>query len=96
MPRATWNGAVLAEAPEDKVRIVEGNVYFPHDSVHWEYLQPSEKVTTCPWKGNANYHHVAVRGEVNQDAAWTYVTPKDAAKEIAGHIAFWRGVQVEK
>lgn len=96
MPKAVWNGEVIAEAPDDKVQVVEGNIYFPHEAVHREHLQPSDKLTTCPWKGTASYFDVVVAGEVNKDAAWTYATPKEAARQIAGHIAFWRGVQVEK
>jgi uncharacterized protein (DUF427 family) len=96
MPKASWNGEVIAEATEDKVQIVEGNVYFPPESVRHEYLQQSDKATTCPWKGVASYYHIVVGDAVNQDAAWTYATPKEAAKQIAGHIAFWRGVDVER
>lgn len=96
MPKASWNGAVIAEAPEDKVQIVEGNVYFPPESVRQEYLQKSDKATTCPWKGTASYYNIAVGNEVNKDAAWFYASPKEAAKQIAGHIAFWRGVEVER
>lgn len=93
MPRATWNGAVLAES--DRCVVVEGNQYFPADALHSEYFQPSDTHTTCPWKGVASYYNVVVDGKVNKDAAWYYPTPKDAAKQITGHIAFWRGVQVE-
>lgn len=95
MPTATWNGTVIAEAPASAVEIVEGNVYFPLGAVHAAYLQPSNLHTTCPWKGTASYYSVAVNGEVNRDAAWFYPEPKDAAKQITGRIAFWRGVQVE-
>jgi len=93
MPRATWNGAVLAES--DRCVVVEGNQYFPPDSVNTDYLQPSDTHTTCPWKGVASYYNVVVDGNVNKDAAWYYPTPKDAAQQITGYIAFWRGVQVE-
>jgi uncharacterized protein (DUF427 family) len=96
MPTARWNGAVIAEAPDDAVEIVEGNVYFPMQAVHPQYLRASSKTTTCHWKGLANYFDVIVDGEVNQDAAWTYREPAAAAKQIAGFIAFWRGVQVER
>jgi uncharacterized protein (DUF427 family) len=85
MPRATWNGIVLAEASGDDVEIVEGNVYFPSGAVRSEYLQPS-----------ASYYDVAVDGEVNRDAAWYYPDPKAVAQNITGHIAFWRGVRVEQ
>ena len=96
MPRALWNGAVIAEAPTDAIEMVEGNVYFPVDAVRQEYLQPSDSHTVCGWKGTASYYHVVVNGEVNKDAAWYYPTPKDAAKQITGRIAFWHGVQVER
>ena len=95
MPRAIWNGAVIAEAPHDAVEMVEGNVYFPMLAVHQEYRQPSEKVTQCHWKGSANHYDVVVNGQVNRDAARTYRKPSYAAKQIANHIAFWRGVEIE-
>ena len=93
MPRATWNGATIAES--DATRVVEGNHYFPPDSVRPEHLAPSETHTTCGWKGVASYHDVVVNGERNRDAAWYYPAPKAAAAEIAGYVAFWRGVTVE-
>jgi uncharacterized protein (DUF427 family) len=94
MPKAIWNGKVIAET---KVHhIVEGNIYFPPDTVNRAYLQPSETHTICGWKGEASYYHLAVDGEVNRDAAWFYPAPKDAAKQIAGYVAFWRGVQVSR
>ena len=94
MPRATWNGAVLAES--DRCLVVEGNQYFPPDAVKREYFKPSETHTVCGWKGTASYYHVAVNGEVNRDAAWYYPDPKEAAKNITGRIAFWKGVKVER
>ena len=96
MPRASWNGTVIAEAPADAIEMVEGNVYFPVDAVRQEYLQPSDTHTVCPWRGTASYYHVAVNGQVNRDAAWYYPQPKDAATQIAGRVAFWKGVSVEK
>ena len=96
MPRATWNNAVIAEASEDEIEIVEGNVYFPADKVRREFLQSSETHTVCGWKGTASYYSVAVNGEVNKDAAWYYPEPKNAAKNITGRIAFWKGVKVER
>lgn len=93
MPKATWNGAVLAES--DNCEVVEGNQYFPPDSINQEYFKPSDKHTTCPWKGQASYYTIEVNGETNQDAAWYYPTAKDAAKNIEGYVAFWRGVKVE-
>lgn len=92
MPTATWNGATLAES--DQTIVVEGNHYFPPDSVDGRYFEDSETHTTCPWKGVASYKTVVVDGERNRDAAWYYPEPKDAAAEIAGYVAFWRGVEV--
>ena len=93
MPRATWNGAVIAES--DEFEVVEGNVYFPPESVKSEFLRPSETHTTCWWKGEASYKTVVVNGERNPDAAWYYPDPKPAADEIKGWYAFWRGVEVK-
>jgi uncharacterized protein (DUF427 family) len=94
MARATWNGAVLAES--DEVELVEGNVYFPPSSVRRENLRESETHTVCSWKGQASYYDVEVDGKRNRDAAWFYPAPKDAAKHIAGYVAFWHGVVVER
>jgi uncharacterized protein (DUF427 family) len=91
--RAVWNGTVIAES--DDTVVVEGNHYFPRDSVDPKVLEPSDKQTICPWKGTASYYTLVVDGERNTDAAWYYPTPKDAAKEITDHVAFWRGVTVE-
>ena len=91
--RATWNGAVLAES--DATVIVEGNHYFPPDSLNREYFSDSDAHTVCPWKGTASYYSITVDGQVNEDAAWVYPQPKEAASEIADHVAFWRGVMVE-
>jgi uncharacterized protein (DUF427 family) len=91
--KATWKGAVLAES--DDTVVVEGNHYFPPDSVKREHFRESETHTVCPWKGTASYYDVVVGGEVNRDAAWYYPQPKDAAKEIKDRVAFWRGVKVE-
>ena len=96
MPRATWNGTVLADAPADAIEMVEGNVYFPLAAVRQEHLQPSDTHTICPWKGTASYYHVTVDGQVNRDAAWYYPEPKDAARKILGRVAFWKGVTVER
>jgi uncharacterized protein (DUF427 family) len=93
MPRAIWNGAVVAESP--KTVVVEGNHYFPPETIRKVYFQPSATHTECGWKGTASYYTLAVDGQTNPDAAWYYPTPKDAAKEIAGHIAFWKGVKIE-
>lgn len=93
MPKAIWNGVVIAES--DRCEVVEGNQYFPPDSLNTEYLKPSDTHTTCPWKGVASYYTLEVNGQSNKDAAWYYPTPKDAAKAITNHVAFWRGVTVE-
>jgi uncharacterized protein (DUF427 family) len=90
--KATWEGAVLAES--DHTVVVEGNHYFPSDSIKREYLQISDKHTTCHWKGIASYYHVQVGDKQNADAAWYYPEPKAAAKSIKDHVAFWRGVKV--
>jgi len=92
MPKALWNGEVIAESDETKV--VEGNHYFPPDSVKKEFLVESTTHTTCPWKGLANYYTLEVNGKKNEDAAWYYPEPKKAAAEIKGYIAFWKGVEV--
>jgi uncharacterized protein (DUF427 family) len=92
MTTASWNGVVLAES--DDTVVVEGNHYFPRASVRAELLRDSATTTICPWKGTASYHSVEVDGKTNADAAWYYPTPKDAAKEIADRIAFWKGVEV--
>ncbi|HEU4622206.1 MAG TPA: DUF427 domain-containing protein [Burkholderiaceae bacterium] len=96
MPKARWNNEIIAEAPDIAVRIVENNVYFPPEAVRTEFLRPSTTHTECPWKGTASYYDVVVQGQVNRDAAWVYEQPKDAAREIAHHVAFWRGVTVER
>ena len=90
--KAIWKDTVLAES-EDTV-VVEGNHYFPADSLKPELFTDSDKHTTCPWKGIASYKNVVVEGETNADAAWFYPDPKEAAKEIRGRFAFWKGVQV--
>ncbi len=94
MPKATWNGVTLAESHHCEV--VEGNQYFPPDSINRQYFQESSTHTTCPWKGLASYYTIVVNGKENKDAAWYYPAPKDAAKQIKDHVAFWRGVKVEK
>ena len=93
MPKAIWNGAVLAQS--DRCEVVEGNQYFPPDAVDRRYFKESSTHTVCPWKGTASYYDVVVNGETNKDAAWYYPQPKDAAKQITNHVAFWRGVTVE-
>ncbi|HMJ06861.1 MAG TPA: DUF427 domain-containing protein [Chthoniobacterales bacterium] len=91
--KATWRGAILAES--DETVLVEGNHYFAADSLRTEHFQPSPTHTECPWKGTASSYDVTVDGEVNKDAAWFYPDPKEAASNIKGHVAFWKGVVVE-
>ena len=93
MVKAKWRGAVLAESGATVV--VEGNHYFPRDSVHWQYFQESDHRTVCPWKGTASYYDVIVDGEVNESAAWYYPDPEEEAREVSGRVAFWHGVKVE-
>jgi uncharacterized protein (DUF427 family) len=90
--KATWNGATLAES--DRTIVVEGNHYFPADTINRQYFKESDTHTVCGWKGVASYYTVEVDSRRNADAAWYYPEPKDAAKNIAGYVAFWRGVQV--
>ena len=90
--KAAWNGTIVADS--DATRVVEGNHYFPPDSVNREYFTDSQTSTHCPWKGDASYYTLDIDGATNVDAAWYYPTPKDAAAEIKGYIAFWRGVEV--
>lgn len=92
--KATWNNKTIAES--DDTVVVEGNHYFPPESVNQEYLQPNAKHTTCPWKGEASYYDVVVDGETNSAAAWYYPEPKPAAAEIKDRIAFWKGVTVDE
>lgn len=90
--KAIWKGQVLAES--DDTVVVEGNHYFPAAALHREHLRESATHTTCPWKGSASYYDVVVGAEVNRDAAWYYPEPKPAAANIAGRVAFWKGVEV--
>ena len=94
MAKAIWNGQVVAES--DTFEEVEGNVYFPPSSIKQEYFESSEKNSVCPWKGTASYYTLNVDGEENADAAWYYPEPKDAATNIKDHVAFWKGVEVQK
>jgi uncharacterized protein (DUF427 family) len=93
VPKAIWKGEVIADA--DETVVVEGNHYFPPESVDRRYLRDSARTSVCPWKGRASYVDVVVDGEVNVAAGWTYPNPRDAAREIAGHLAFWHGVTIE-
>lgn len=90
--RAVWNDRVIAES-DDTIE-VEGNHYFPPDTIRAEYFRPTDTSTICPWKGTASYYTLTVDGQENVDAAWYYEAPKDAANQIAGYVAFWKGVQV--
>ena len=92
MARAIWNGAVLAES--DQTIVVEGNHYFPPESLFDQYFRESYLRTTCPWKGVASYYTIEVNGEQNRDAAWYYPQPSKMASQIQDHVAFWRGVTV--
>ena len=92
MVKAIWNGETIAES--DDTVVVEGNHYFPLDSVRPGVLTPSATTSVCPWKGTAEYYSVQAGGDVNRDAAWYYAEPKPAAEEIAGRVAFWKGVKV--
>jgi uncharacterized protein (DUF427 family) len=94
MAKATWNGKVIAES--DAIETVEGNVYFPESAINREYFRPSSTISTCPWKGQARYYSLLIDGQENPDAAWYYPDPKPAARNIKNHVAFWRGVEVEK
>lgn len=91
--KAIWNNEVIAESNDTVV--VEGNHYFPPQSVNKAYLLSSNTHSTCPWKGNASYYSIKVNNEINEDAAWYYPQPKEAASEIKDHVAFWRGVKIE-
>jgi uncharacterized protein (DUF427 family) len=90
--QAIWNDAVLAES--DSTVVVEGNHYFPPESVNKTFFAESDHQTTCPWKGRASYYDVVVDGERNKNAAWYYPAPKEKASHIKDHVAFWNGVRV--
>ncbi|WP_267246011.1 DUF427 domain-containing protein [Streptomyces sp. PR69] len=93
MLRAVWNGTVIAEAP--RTVIVEGNHYFPPESLNRQYFTPSRARSLCFWKGVARYYSIEVDGLVNRNAAWYYPRPSPLARRIKGHVAFWQGVRVE-
>ena len=93
MTKAIWNGAIIAES--DDTIVVEGNHYFPPNSINREYFRENNRHSICPWKGKASYYDLEVDGQVNHSAAWYYPSPKPAAQQIEDHIAFWRGVRVE-
>lgn len=91
--KAIWNGEIIAESNE--TIIVEGNHYFPPSAIKLEHFQPSDAHTVCGWKGTASYYNVVAGGEVNKDAAWFYPETKEAANNIKGYVAFWKGVKLE-
>ena len=90
--KAIWNDVVIAES--NSTVIVEGNHYFPNDSIKPEYFQESDFTSYCGWKGMANYYSIIINGKTNKDCAWYYADPSDEAKEIKGMVAFWNGVKV--
>ena len=92
MIRAVWKGQVLAES--DATVVVEGSHYFPREALATEFLRESDHTTHCGWKGDASYYHVVVDEQTNENAAWYYADPLEAAQNIAGHVAFWKGVEV--
>src|ERR1700743_2810423 len=94
MAKAVWNGQTLAES--EKTEMVEGNLYFPEETVKREFLKTSSTTSSCPWKGQARYYTILVDGQENPDAAWYYPDPKPAARNVKNHIRFWRGVKVTK
>lgn len=93
MKKAVWKGYTVAES--ENTVFLEGNHYFPPEGVKHEFLVPSDYRTTCPWKGEAHYYSLAVDGETNENAAWSYPEPKEKARAIKNHFAFWKGVTVE-
>jgi uncharacterized protein (DUF427 family) len=90
--KAIWHDTVLADS--DDTVVVEGNHYFPESSLKREYVTFSNHRTTCPWKGQAQYYSLIVNGEMNENAVWYYPEPSEAARQIKGRVAFWKGVQV--
>jgi uncharacterized protein (DUF427 family) len=93
MKKATWNGTVLAQS--DETVVIEGNHYFPPQSINKEYFTETDTQSTCPWKGLSNYYDIEVDGKINKDAAWFYKNPNSKAESIKDHVAFWNGVVVE-
>jgi len=90
--KASWENTLIAES--DRTVVIEGNHYFPPESINREFFQQSDTHSTCPWKGLASYYDLRVGNNVNKDGAWYYPEPKEAAKSIKGYVAFWRGVKV--
>ena len=97
MAKAEWNGVVLAEEHDPKkLEEVEGNIYFPSSALNKQYFKDSSHTSSCAWKGHCNYYSVSVNGKTNENCAWVYKNPKPAAKNIADHVAFWKGVKVTR
>jgi len=96
MPKAIWEGVVIAEAPQNECHTVEGNTYFPAAAIKREFFKDSSHHTVCGWKGDCSYYTVEVNGKRNENAAWFYPNPLPAAANIKNHVAFWKGVRVEK
>ena len=92
--QAVWKGAIIAKSED--VEEIEGNFYFPLESIRKEYVLESNTQSTCPWKGKAFYFHVTVEGEINEDAAWYYTQPKEGAEVLKNRVAFWKGVEVKE
>lgn len=92
MATATWNGVILAES--EIYEKVEGNIYFPPESINTKFFKTSDSKTKCFWKGTANYYSIEVNGEINEDAAWYYPEPKKTAEKIKNYVAFWKGIEV--
>jgi len=92
--KAIWKGEVIAQS--DKFEVVEGNYYFPPNSINREFLKESNTHSTCPWKGIASYYDVVVKQDINKDASWYYPDPKPAAKQIKNFIAFWKGILIQE
>lgn len=92
MAQAIWNDQIIAES--DDTVVVEGNQYFPADSLRQEFFRPSDKTTVCGWKGTANYYDLVVDGKINEGSAWYYAAPKPEANALLGRVAFWKGVEI--
>ncbi|QDH78102.1 DUF427 domain-containing protein [Echinicola soli] len=92
--RAIWNDQVIADS--DTTIMIENNHYFPPASIKKPFFTPSETTSSCPWKGEASYFDICVNGETNKDAAWHYYQPKEAAIQIKGYVAFWKGVKITR
>ena len=90
--KAIWEDTIIAEST--RTTVVEGNHYFPEDSIKWDYLKSSETTSVCPWKGNAVYYHISVAGKDFPDGAWSYPEPKKEAQHIKGYVAFYPQVRI--